>query len=136
MSCILRISGEFLNIEALLSEHDLVPDRIWKQGDATIRFGLVHSDSGANFLASDQDLDEFDCQVKEAAEFLERHSLVIAKMVAFPDVQRAVLDFGVSLPEGFVSHCCHFPPRFIQLAASAGLALEISHYLCSPDEKS
>jgi hypothetical protein len=60
MSCILRISGESLDIDALLSRHNLTPDRIWKKGEPRTLKGKVHSDCGANFLASDADLDEFD----------------------------------------------------------------------------
>jgi hypothetical protein len=80
MSCILRISGESLDIVDLLSRHNLSPDRIWKKGEARSLKGKFHSDCGANFVASETDLDEFDGQVKEATEFLELNAPAIATM--------------------------------------------------------
>jgi hypothetical protein len=131
MSCILRIYGESLDIDALLSRYSLVVDRSWKKGEPRTFKGKFHLDSGANFLASDADLDEFDRQVKEATEFLELHAPVIAEMVAFPGVENAVLDFGIALHEGYMAQFSYLPPQFVQLAARAGVGLEISHYACS-----
>ena len=96
MSSILRISGQSLDIDALLSENSLPFDRIWRKGEPRVLKGKLYSDSGANFLASGADLDEFDRQVSEATEYLEQHAPVIAKMVEFPGVQNAVLDFELS----------------------------------------
>jgi hypothetical protein len=135
MSSILRISGESLNIDALLSLYSLPVDRAWKKGEPRILKGKFHSDSGANFLASDADLDEFDRQVSEATDYLEQHAPVIAKMVEFPGVQNAVLDFGFSLYEGNVAQFSFLPPKLVRLAASAGIGLEISHYACSKDDE-
>jgi len=133
MSCILRISGESLNVDALLSHRDMTPDRTWKKGEARSLKGKIHSDSGANFIASEADLDEFTRQLTEATTYIKTHAPTIAKMVATPGVQYAVLDFGVSLQEGNVAQFCYFPPQFIQLAASAGIGLEVSQYACSDD---
>jgi hypothetical protein len=134
MSCILRISGESLDIDTLLSRHDLRPDRTWKKGETRSVKGKVHSDCGATFIASDADLDEFDRQVEEATAFLELHSPTIAAMVATPGVQHAVLDFGVSLTEGYVAQFCYFAPSFVRLVANSGIGLEVSHYACCSNE--
>jgi hypothetical protein len=135
MSSILRISGQSLDIDALLSENSLPFDRIWRKGEPRVLKGKLYSDSGANFLASGADLDEFDRQVSEATEYLEQHAPVIAKMVEFPGVQNAVLDFGFSLYEGSVAQFSFLPPKLVRLAASAGIGLEISHYACSKDDE-
>ncbi len=134
MSCILRISGETLDIDALLFRHKLSADRIWKKGEARTLKGKVHSDCGANFVASEADLDEFTRQLDEATNFLETHQTTIAIMVATPGVEFAVLDFGVCLREGYVTQFCYFPPNFIQLAASAGVGVEVSQYACSDED--
>ena len=138
MSCILRISGETLNIDTLLSQHNLPPDRIWKKGEARTLKGKVHLDCGVNFVASEADLDEFTRQLDEATKFLETHQTTIEKMVATPGVEFAVLDFGVCLRQGYVAQFCYFPPNFIQLAAKTGVGVEVSQYACSDedDEKS
>ena len=133
MSCILRISGESLNVDALLSQCDMVPDRTWKKGETRSQKGKIYSDSGANFIASEADFDEFTLQLTEATTYLETHASTIVKMVAIPGVQFAVLDFGVCLREENVALFCYFPPQFIQLATSAGIGLEVSQYACSED---
>ena len=134
MSCILRRSGEVLDIDALLSQRGLAHYRVWKKGEPHTRKGKIHSGSGANFIASEADLDEFNRQVKEATEFPALHASAIAGMVSFPGVQNAVLDFGVALSEGYVAQLSYLPPDFIRLAASVGIAVEISHYACREDD--
>ena len=135
MSCILRISGESLDVDSMLSECGLVAHRAWRKNEVRTLKGKTHQDSGANFVASEVDLDNFPGQVKDAIEFLQVRAPLVAKMASFPGVQAAVLDFGVSLSDGYVAQFCHLPPQLVQLAASAGLALEISQYACSEDGK-
>jgi len=136
MSCILRISGEALDIDSLLSQCPLAVDRSWKKGAPRSPNGKLHSDSGANFIASEADLDEFARQVTETTEFLKLHIANIAQVAAFPGVQNALLDFGVSLKEGCFAQFSYLPPKLIQLAASAGIGIEISHYACSDEDSS
>jgi hypothetical protein len=133
MSCILRISGEALDIEALLLHRSLVPYRTWHKGEERAFKGKAHSDSGVSFVASDADFDEFERQLTDATKFLETHASEIASMAATLGVQFATLDFGVSLYEDSVAQFCSFPPKFVRLAASAGLGLEVSMYACSDD---
>ncbi len=133
MSCILRISGDSLNVESLLSKFPLDADRSWKKGEPRTLKGKLYIDSGANFLASEADLDEFNRQVSEATEYLKLNALVISEMVKFPGVQDAVLDFGVAFKEEYVTQFSYLPPKLIQLAASAGVGIEISHYACGND---
>jgi hypothetical protein len=133
MSCILRISGEALDIEALLLHRSLVPNRTWRKGEERAIKGKAHSDSGVSFVASDADFDEFERQLTDANEFLETHASEIAAMAATPGVKYATLDFGVSLYKDSVAQFCSFPPKFVRLAASAGLGLEVSMYACSDD---
>ena len=131
MSSILRISGETLNIDLLLAESSLNAYRTWKRGESRTLKGKFHENSGACFLASDADFDDFSKQIQDATEFLEIHTPSILKMISFPGVQNADLDFGVSTYEGYFSHSSYFPPNFIKLAAKTGIGVEISHYLCS-----
>jgi hypothetical protein len=133
MSCILRISGEALDIEALLLHRSLVPNRIWREGHERAFKGKVHSDSGVSFVASDADFDEFERQLTDATEFLETRASEIAAMAATPGVKHATLDFGVSLYEDSVAQYCSFPPKFVRMAANAGLGLEVSMYACGDD---
>lgn len=136
MSCILRISGESLDVDALLSEVPLVPHRKWKKGEARVFKNQVQLDSGANFVVSEADMDEFPRQESDATEFLELNSNLVAKIARFPGVKEVVFDFGVSLREGNIAQFCRLSPRLIQLAASARIGLEISHYAVSDNDES
>lgn len=135
MSCILRIYGESLDIEALMALYPLPFDRIWKKGEPRILKGKFHSDSGANYLVSNADIDEFDSQVLDATKYLERYAPVIARMAEFPGVQNAILDFGFSFQEDSLAHFLFLPPKLVQLAASAGIGLEVSFYAYNKDSK-
>jgi hypothetical protein len=135
MSCILRVFGSSLNVDALLAQSALKPDRVWKKGEP--RFKTKPNDkalvcSGASFVASEAGLSDFDAQAEEAGIFLERNFEEIRKIVGFPDVEGAVLDFGIKLRDVAV-HCDYLSPKLIQLAARAGIGIELSHYPCSEE---
>ena len=135
MTCLLRISGDSLNVDALLAGHSLPTDRTWRKGDAKSQRGDVYSTSGVQLLVSDTALDQLVRQAEEATAFLETHRLDIKRMVAFPGVLDAALDFGIVLPEGYVAQFSYLPPRLIQLAAEAGLGIYLSHYACGDGDE-
>lgn len=136
MSCILRVSGSNLDVEALLSLVDLKPDRVWRCGEprrASKPEGRRHDHSGATFVASNADFCEFDKQVDEATSYLERHCQQMASMASFEGVQDTTLDFGIELRDVAI-HSDVLPVRFLKAAAEAGVSVELSHYPCSETE--
>lgn len=136
MSCVLRISGESLDVDAMLSGIDLLPDRVWRKGESRTRNGTTtHNCSGASFITSDADFDDLKLKIDETIELLELHGASIAKMVGFTGVEFATLDFAVSFYESSASKFTSLPPKLIKLAASAGLGIEISVYACSADDE-
>lgn len=139
MSCILRVFGSSLNVEALLAQTALEPDRVWKKGEPRFKTkpdGETLNNSNASFLASEADMSEFDIQTREASFFLEKNHSEIRKMVVFPGVEEVVLDFGVELRD-YAIHSDYLPPKLIQVAAQAGIGLELSHYYpCSKENES
>lgn len=133
MSCILRIAGEHLDVDDLLNSCGLLADRTWKNGEPSALKGEHYSDSGAQFIASEADLDQFEHQTEDAAAFLASHLSSIARASTFAGVECAILDFGVCLPMGYVAQFSELPLRRIRLAAEAGVAIQLSHYLCSDE---
>jgi len=66
MSCVLRITGEKLNINKLLT---IAPeaDAYWEKGEPRLLTkpnGKKHLQSGANYCISDADFNEFELQKK------------------------------------------------------------------------
>jgi hypothetical protein len=138
MSCILRVSGAQLDVDALLASVRLIPDRVWHRGEPRLESrpnGKCHEHSGATFLASGADFGDFDRQIEEATRFLEDHSTQIAGIVTFKDVEAATLDFGIELRDVMI-HRDILAPRFLRAAALAGVAVELSHYPCNHEEES
>lgn len=130
MSCILRVAGAELDVDALLHIVDLKPDRVWRRGQprrTSKPEGKRHDDSGAAFVASDADLHEFAQQLDEATGYLEMHCRQIAFLASFEGVQHATLDFGIEL-RGVAIHSDILPVRFLKAAAEAGVSVELSHY--------
>ncbi len=52
MSCVLRVSGEHLDVDALLLSQNLIPVITWRKGDERYLKGRFRTDSGANFDVS------------------------------------------------------------------------------------
>lgn len=130
MSCVLRVSGRSLDLNALVAGSTLSPYRTWQIGTARSDSrpdGPVCSDSGACFAISTADFDAFSVQVNDATQFLERHADAVRAIVSFPGVDAATLDFGIALRDIAV-HCDYLPPRLLSAAAAVGVGIELSHY--------
>lgn len=129
MSCILRVSGESLDIDALLAAVRMKPDRVYYKGESRFSSGRgePNKTSGANFIASDAPHWEFDLQVREATDFLIAHRACMEVIVGFPGAGVLFLDFGIELRDVFM-HSDFLSPQFLRAAADAGVTVELSHY--------
>jgi len=130
MSCILRVSGESLNIDELLSSNTIEFDRLWRKGESRIANKHFYSTSGVQFIVSEADFDDFITQRQDAIDFLQLNEAIISKISSNRDVQYCVLDFGVSITPDNVSVMSYFTPELISLAAKVGAGIELSCYLC------
>jgi hypothetical protein len=132
VSCMFRVSGECLDIEELLKAITLEPNRVWRKGEPRSESkpdSRILSKSGASFIASSADMDEFEIQLKEATDFIKNNIIQIQKIVGFNGVSEAVFDFGVEFRDVAI-HCDYLSPEFVRYAAEAGIGVEISHYPC------
>jgi hypothetical protein len=128
MGCVLRVYGEDLDIDALLSSVNLIAATTWKTGQERILKGRFHSDSGANFVASDADVEDFPRVMEETELFLARNYDELCKLTSAPGVTGAVLDFAVATRPGLVTQTSNFSTAFLQRMADLNLALTVSHY--------
>ena len=89
MSCVLRISGTALDIDALLSSVALAPNRTWRKGELRSKaVARTHADSGASFIASDAEFDAFDQQIADAITFLSSNSAAVTALASFAGVEQ------------------------------------------------
>lgn len=136
MSCILRILGESLDIEQMLNDIPLEPDRVWKKGERRFKSdpeSRLLPKSGASFVASEAEMNEFDKQLEEATEYLKGNMSLIKKITEYPGIEEATIDFGVEFRDVAI-HSDYLSPEFVANAFQAGIGIEISHYPCSEEE--
>jgi len=136
MSCILRVSGECLDVEELLQEVRVTPDRVWHKGE--LRFPYKADSkrclgSGASFVVSSASLRDFDGQISEATVFLQQKQRAINAMILFNGVDEVALDFGIAQRQA-ACHSDFLPAGFLRAAAGAGVVVRLSHYCCSDEE--
>lgn len=135
MSCMLRISGTNLHLKKLL-EIDLIPDSTWEKGAPKFRtkpHGEKNSSTGARYLVSEADFDEFEVQKVDAIRFLKKNGDKIKEMMMLPNVDVAGLDFGIYMRDVLVQ-CDNFPAELAKLAGDLGLGLELTQYPNSEDD--
>jgi len=134
MSCMLRVFGNDLNLDGLLSQIKIKPHRIWLKGEADVH-GNILQQSVASFNVSDADMNDFKTQSDEACNFLEEHCSDILMMVKFSGAEGVILDFGIELRDALI-HSDFLPPRLIKAAAMTDIEIELSHYPCTKDNES
>ena len=133
MSCILRVWGADLAVDALAIATPLTPYRLSRKGEHRHNSARQFDRSSAHFSVSDLDLDEFEGQVGETIRFLEQHSAELKRILAFPGVEGAVLDFGLAWRD-VAAQVDRLPAALITLAGNLGIGIELSHYSVSePD---
>lgn len=133
MSCVLRIYGEHLDIDALLVGVKLTPIVTWRKGEKRIAKGQFRVNSGANFVISDADFEDIAQQIVDAESYLEANHGDIAKLTSRADVADATLDFAVATRPGFATQTSDFSPGFLQRLASLKIGLAVSHYATADD---
>jgi len=134
MSCILRVRGEALDVDLMLSFNSIEVDKVWRKGEPRSIKDKVHNDSGVQFVVSEAEFEEFPVQRNDAIAFLKANEMAINKMANFARVQYCALDFGVSITEGNIAVMTYLSPELISLAAKCGVGIEISCFLCSEDD--
>jgi len=136
MSCVLRVSGTNLDLDALLESFPVRAFRTWRKGEPRIPASpdsKVNADFGACFDVSLADFDEFAKQQEDATNFLVSYRSALRRLASFPGVEHAQLDFGVN---GGASraHSIVLSPAFLRAAAGAEVSVEISYYPLPEDE--
>lgn len=133
MSCVLRVSGEHLDIDSLLQSQKLIPVVTWKKGEERILKGRFSANSGANFVVSDAEIEEVALQILDAESYLATNCDEISTLASAAGVTNATLDFAVAIRPGFVTQTSTFSSAFLQHVAKLGLDLAISHYPTQDD---
>ena len=130
MSCMFRIAGVSLNVDRLLSSVSLPATMSFGKGQPRNMLKKNRKrcrSSGASFLVSDADFDQFEKQKKDAISFLRTNKSVILKIMNWPGVDRGCLDFGIER-RTTAAQFEQFPAELLKLAGGLGIDIEISQY--------
>lgn len=131
MSCILRISGENLDVDDFIFQSKVSPYTIYYKGAPEIKSkpeGQKNGRSGCHITVSKAHFTEFEKQVADAIKFLQEHRGKLYHIDITQGIEFATLDFGVEYnPEKFVQSK-YFPKELIKLSGELGVDIEISIY--------
>jgi hypothetical protein len=133
MSCLLRIAGRNLDVDAYLARPaGLSPIAVFRRGEPRFRLtepkGKKHLRSGLNVVVSGKEDDDLAGQVNDALRFLSAKGTAIRALVRRKGVETAALDFGVERRADALVQVDVFPAELALQAGKLGLSLQISHY--------
>jgi hypothetical protein len=124
--CVLRASGEDFDVDEFLRSSSLKPCAIHRRGTPYLAKGQprgrVHEASGLAIAVSGASWSDLATQVTDAERFLAAHRAEILRLVHFPGVEEATLDFSLDLRigDGVAAQFDRFPPRSSARRASSG----------------
>jgi hypothetical protein len=133
MSCVLRARGANFAVDEFLSRSTLRPIVIARRGQpqypgiSTAR--AIPNDSGFHAVASEADFSDVKVQITEAIYFLQKNESELARLIAFPGVERVSLDFGIAERE-VAAQSESFPPELLRIAGNLGVWIEFTMYPC------
>lgn len=133
----LRISGEELDVDLLVTTTSLIPEAIHRKGEprhSNRPDGQKTKTSGASFVVSDADFDQFKIQKEEAIAFLAANRQELQRLMSLPGIEGGCLDFGIYQRDVPVQ-CDHFPVELVAMAGELGLGIELSQYCPSQDDE-
>lgn len=135
MSCILRCSGDQVDIQTLLAQTSLPIHSFWQKGtprSPSHTDSKAHTTSGLRIVVSHAEFEEFYQQIQDATIFLQTHHEALMRLTTFPGVTDAELDFGVALaPPHWKTY--RLPHLLTALAANYNITLCISIYPTEAD---
>ena len=131
MSCVFRIAGNHLDVDALASSSPLTHyrlDRLGERRTPRCRANMAgYQDSCAHYSVSQQDFASLQLQVAGAIQFLLVHGEALRAMLRIPGIQGSSLDFGIERRNVFVQADL-LPAALLSPVGALGIDIELSHY--------
>ena len=134
MSCILRIAGKNLDVDAFLSTTKLKPYKISYKGQPkfkTKRNSEKLSRSLLSIETSKAGFDNLNKQISDTIRYLKRNKGKLAHIALTKGIDHAILDFGIDLRidrEKVLYQSDTFPNELLKLAGDLRLDIGLSIY--------
>jgi hypothetical protein len=128
MSCVLRIGGKELDVDALVENLTLPAYRVDRKGEPRrLRRRGVFDESTIHVDVSAADFADLPTQVADAISFLTANVDAVRTAVRFPGVRHATLDFTVESKDVAIDSS-YLPPALLRCAGELGVGIELSVY--------
>ena len=131
MSCVLRARGANFAIDDFLAASTLKPIAIFRRGQPQrpkVPPGSpIPNESGFHTDVSGADFSNLPVQIADALQFLQQNQGELARLIAFPGVQKVSLDFGIE-ERDMTAQSERFPPNLLSILGNLGIWLEFTLY--------
>jgi hypothetical protein len=90
-----------------------------------------NSESSFNLGVSESSWNDLAAQVRDVRKFLQKHKRELRRLKRFPGLESIALDFPLEDPmsKSVMVYTLGIPEALIQLAAAAGVSIDISIYI-------
>lgn len=134
MSCVLRITGNNLDVDKFMKNSHLKPYRVDRKGQSIIKSAPKSkkaNSSAFHFDVSHADFSALDKQIKDAINFLKKNKKYLKVIKRNRTVDSALLDFAITSrmkSKGTFVQCDFFPAELLKLAGELNIGIELSQY--------
>ncbi|MES2269030.1 MAG: hypothetical protein V4520_19860 [Bacteroidota bacterium] len=131
MSCILRIIGEDFDVDSFILLSGVSSYCVFYKDEPKSKLkpgGEKYQFSGCAVDVSIADFDDFTEQEKDAAKYLELNYEKLKLIPSTPEIQFAVLDFGIEYDSYKFVQSKYLSTALIKLCADLGISIELSIY--------
>ncbi|HEV2314949.1 MAG TPA: hypothetical protein VGR94_06565 [Candidatus Acidoferrales bacterium] len=131
--CVLRARGASFVVDEFLASSSLTPITVFRRGQpqwAQAPPGTpIPNESGFHAIASEADFSNLQAQITDAVYFLEQNQDELARLVAFPGVEKVSLDFAIE-ERDMAAQSERFPPNLLRIVGNLDIWLEFTLFPC------
>jgi hypothetical protein len=131
MPCILKITGENFDVDNFVKKSNITPYKLFHKGDpklATKPNSNKMEQSGCAIEISNVDFESFSEQLDDASTYLNKNREKLQWINKTPEIQYAVLDFGLNCDSDKFVQSHYLPNEFLKLVSRLSIGIEISVY--------
>ena len=131
MPCILRITGENFDVDNFIKKSNVATYKVYYKGDAmyaTKPEGKKNERSGCSIEIGKVDFENLDQQRDDVIVYLNQNKEKLEWINKTPEIQYAVLDFGLNYDSDKFVQSHYLPNKFLRLVSELDIGIEISMY--------
>lgn len=131
MSCVLRIFGRSLDVDKFEIESGLDGGKKTYKGQPrliTKPEGEKVPYSAFSVVVSQSDFNSFEKQMEDVKAFIDNNEDKLAHILTTPEIEKAVLDFGVNFDPNKTLFSTYLPADIVNKVSSVGVGFELSFY--------